>query len=106
MTFDTVGSPANLKRWGLAETNKCHLCDKNGTTRHILSACKVALSEGRYRYRHDSVLKAIAHAIQQFINFTKERIANPRKEIISYAKEGIQRAGCSKSADLNGVQAL
>ena len=36
------------------------LCNEEGTLNHILSGCKVALSQGRYKWRHDEVLKNIA----------------------------------------------
>ena len=35
---------------------------------HVLSGCRsVALVQGRYRYRHDSVLRVIAHYIALLI---------------------------------------
>ena len=64
VTFDTAGSPANLKRWGLADSDSCSLCNKQKcTVAHILTGCKVALASGRFRFRHDSVLKVLAHHI-------------------------------------------
>ncbi|VDI83021.1 Hypothetical predicted protein [Mytilus galloprovincialis] len=39
----------------------CTLCkDKPASLQHVLSACPVALKDGRYTWRHDSVLKTIA----------------------------------------------
>ena len=68
-TFDTLSSPANLKRWGLESSDECFLCQKQKcTVRHVLSGCKVALAQGRYRYRHDSVLRVISHHLAGFIN--------------------------------------
>ena len=37
---------------------------KVGTLDHILSSCKVALSQGRYRWRHDTVLRELAHIVE------------------------------------------
>ena len=89
VTFDTVGSPANLKRWGLSDNESCSLCCKpKCTTSHILSGCKVALGNGRYRYRHDSVLKAIAHTIQSTINTQKSTVKVPSNKSISFVKAG------------------
>ena len=56
VTFDTIGSPANLKCWGLAESDLCTLCEKRCTVNHVLTGCKVALASGRYRFCHDLVL--------------------------------------------------
>jgi hypothetical protein len=49
VTFDTVGSPANLKRWGLSDSDNCSLCGKpKCTVGHILAGCKVSLASGRF----------------------------------------------------------
>ena len=68
-TFNTLATPTRLKKWGYSDSDLCSLCQKHkGTVPHILSGCPVALADGRYRYRHDSVLKSVAHAIQQRMN--------------------------------------
>ena len=72
-TFNTLSSPANLKRWGLALSDECHLCQKEKcTVQHVLSGCKVALGQGRYRYRHDSVLRVLCHHLSGFVNSRKD----------------------------------
>ena len=64
-----MASPTRLKKWGYSDSDLCSLCQKHkGTVPHILSGYLVALADGRYRYRHDSVLKSVAHAIQQKMN--------------------------------------
>ncbi len=63
--YDVLPSPSNLCIWGKIETPACHLCSKIGTLEHILSSCSKALGEGRYRWRHDQVLKSIAEAISK-----------------------------------------
>ena len=68
-TFDTVASPANLKRWGLWESSHCGLCGYEFCdVKHVLSGCKVALAQGRFRYRHNAVLRVLAHEILQEVN--------------------------------------
>ena len=43
-TYDTLPSPANLKRWRIVMETMCTLCSKDiCTTAHILGACKVSL---------------------------------------------------------------
>ena len=48
-TFNTLASPVNLKRLVLSLSDECYLCKKKCTLQHVLSGCKVALSQGRYR---------------------------------------------------------
>ncbi|XP_071145089.1 uncharacterized protein [Mytilus edulis] len=58
--YDVLPSPSNLYTWGLIEDPTCTLCkDKPASLQHVLSACPVALKDGRYTWRHDSVLKRI-----------------------------------------------
>ena len=51
--YDVLSSPSNLLKWGLLETPNCQLCDARETLAHILSGCKLALQQERYRWRHD-----------------------------------------------------
>ncbi|XP_068595260.1 retrovirus-related Pol polyprotein from type-1 retrotransposable element R2 [Brachionichthys hirsutus] len=63
--YDTLPSPTNLHRWGLREDPQCRLCGERGTMAHILAGCKTALSQGRYRWRHDKVLMALADVLER-----------------------------------------
>lgn len=86
-TYDTIASPANLYRWGLSENSCCKLCEKDGcNVSHILSGCTVALSQGRYRYRHNAILRQLAHGVQQFINNSKK--ITPGGKGIVFVREG------------------
>jgi hypothetical protein len=51
-----LNTPDNLKRWKIRQTNKCELCGNSGTLEHILNWCPKALREGRFTWRHNSVL--------------------------------------------------
>ena len=54
----TLADPSNLRRWGIARIAICPLCGKlNATSKHILSGCIISLNSGRYKWRHDNVLK-------------------------------------------------
>ena len=53
---NSLPSPDNLVRWGKRRLSQCPLCHNHGTLPHISNYCKVALEQGRYNYRHDSVL--------------------------------------------------
>ncbi|GFN80234.1 polyprotein [Plakobranchus ocellatus] len=54
--YDLLPSNANLVRWGKKDDPTCPLCQGRQTTEHVLSSCKVALSQGRYTCRHNRVL--------------------------------------------------
>ena len=90
-TYDTLDSPANLKRWGLNDSEECCLCKaKKCTVSHVLSGCKVGLKQGRYRYRHDSVLRVIVHHLAGFINGKKSgRRGNEMKGLLNVANDWI-----------------
>ena len=54
--------PVNLHVWGKSETPSCLLCFRRGSLEYLLSSCPKALADGRYRWRHDQVLKTSDHA--------------------------------------------
>ncbi|GFO27354.1 polyprotein [Plakobranchus ocellatus] len=61
--YDLLPSNANLIRWGKKDDPTCPLCQNRQTTEHVLSSCKVALSQGRYTWRHNRVLQELASVI-------------------------------------------
>ena len=61
--YDLLPSNANLVRWGKKEDPTCPLCQGRQTTEHVLSSCKIALSQGRYTWRHNKVLQELAAII-------------------------------------------
>ncbi|XP_052233232.1 uncharacterized protein LOC127846096 [Dreissena polymorpha] len=50
-------SPANLHRWGKFDDPTCPLCGKIVMLEHTLSSCQTALTQGKYRWRHNKVLQ-------------------------------------------------
>ena len=60
--YDLLPTPQNKKTW-YGEPDDCQLCGECASLSHILSGCKVALAQGRYRWRHDQVLKEIAACV-------------------------------------------
>lgn len=64
---DTAPTNPNLRRWGNPNVDpNCILCDRPATLRHVLNACPSALHQGRYTWRHDSVLTALKREITKF----------------------------------------
>ncbi|KAL6466887.1 hypothetical protein MHYP_G00246910 [Metynnis hypsauchen] len=67
-TYDTLPSPSNLSQW-YGSDESCHLCNApNPSLQHILSSCKTALAQGRYRWRHDQVLRKLAEVLEDCIS--------------------------------------
>ncbi|XP_069118991.1 uncharacterized protein [Argopecten irradians] len=63
--YDLLPSPTNLHRWGLTETPDCPLCNRPGNLALVLSGYNVALTQGRYRWRHDKVLNELADILER-----------------------------------------
>jgi len=85
--YDLLPSTANLHRWGLVEDPRCHLCDKPGTMQYALSSCQTALAQGRYRWRHDTVLRELADILE----WERRKKRNTKKKAcpaINFIKEG------------------
>ena len=60
---NTLPTPDNLRRWGKRLVSVCPLCSNHGTLEHILNFCSVALNQGRYTWRHNTVLNQITKTI-------------------------------------------
>ena len=64
---DTLPTPMNLARWNIITSTVCTLCHcTQPTTNHILTGCSIALDQGRYTRRRDSVLQVLVR------NFKKD----------------------------------
>ena len=89
-TYDTLPSPSNLHRWSANDSANCFLCNKLVcTSAHILSACKTALDQGRYTYRHDSILSIIAESIKSFLLSYSPVPSCSQIKKINFVKEGV-----------------
>ena len=66
---DTLPTAMNLRRMKIQCDSRCQLCQNlRPTTSHILSSCSEALSQGRYTWRHDSVLKCLCNSLKGFLD--------------------------------------
>lgn len=102
--YDTLPSPANLARWGLREHPLCKLCGKKGILSHILAWCQTALAQGRYRWRHDQVLKVIADIFEQARR--RPQPLKPQRPSVQFVRAGEQTlsAKTSRTNILHGAQ--
>ena len=65
---DTLPTPMNLARWNIIINPVCVLCQSTQpTSNHILTGCSVALDQGRYTWRHDSVLQVFVRNLQKVL---------------------------------------
>ncbi|XP_066271283.1 uncharacterized protein [Branchiostoma lanceolatum] len=101
--YDTLPSPTNLCRWGLREDPACKLCGKRGTMAHILSGCSTALTQGRYRWRHDKVLTTIA-SILEVERKKKRHLESRRGPAIAFVREGEKSRPAKARASNNILQ--
>jgi hypothetical protein len=67
--INSCRTPDMLKLWGYSEVAECPLCSaENCTLHHILVNCTFSLNQGRYSWRHDSVLSNLANALEEVIS--------------------------------------
>ena len=65
--LNTLPTLDNLRRWGKRVNDRCPFCGNIQTLLHILSNCSVSLDQGRYTWRHNSVLKTIIDLVRPFL---------------------------------------
>ncbi|XP_066304443.1 uncharacterized protein [Branchiostoma lanceolatum] len=80
----------------------CGLCGKRGTLSHILSGCQVALSQGRYRWRHDKVLRVLALVLEEE-RVKKRQYSGEGPQFIGFVKEGETKIGPKRKLEEEGI---
>ena len=65
LVYDILPTPTNLCTRKLSEDPSCKLCGRRATLEHVLSACSKSLANGRYTWRHNQVLEALAAGIDR-----------------------------------------
>lgn len=89
-TYDILPSPTNLNVW-LGEDPACSLCSAPANLKHILVGCKTSLTQGRYTWRHNQVLRSLAATIEQAraaINTISRNAQPTRQRSIAFIREG------------------
>lgn len=81
VVYDVLPSPANLQAWGKSETPSYPLCSGRRSLEHLPSSCPRALADGRYRWRHSQVLRAVAERIASAVCTSKHH-HTPKKAIL------------------------
>ena len=60
---NTLATRKYLFKWSIGQSSACSFCLQSETLQHIVSSCKSYLDQGRYTWRHDSVLNFIANSL-------------------------------------------
>ena len=91
--YNTLASPQNRARWGFEDDIECALCRKEeASVAHTLAGCQKASQSRRCTFRHNGVLRVIAHEMQVMISKVKTDVKKICKDsIITFAREGEQR---------------
>ncbi|XP_019217589.1 uncharacterized protein LOC109203016 [Oreochromis niloticus] len=63
-TYDVLPSPINLQLW-FGKDPACPLCTVPTTLKHILVGCGTSLTQGRYTWRHNQVLRCLAEKVER-----------------------------------------
>lgn len=112
----------NLHQW-LSTEQSCGLCGTtNATLQHVLSGYKTALTQGRFRWRHEHVLRKLAEVVderrqeanrdrprgnQQSIHFLRQGEApqntdrRPAPNLLTLEAEWRNGGGPGKAAPIN-----
>lgn len=62
-TYDVLTSLTNLNLW-MGEDPVCPLCSMPASLKHILVGCKASLTQGRYTWWHNQVLRCLAAKVE------------------------------------------
>ena len=60
---NSLASRKILCKWCITQSSACSFCRQSETLQHIVSSCKSYLEQGRYTWRHDSVINFIANTL-------------------------------------------
>ena len=83
---DLLPTIVNLKKWYNTKNDDCALCTRRCTLAHVLSSCKTALTQDRYRWRHNKVLELLATMLVPITKSEKRRTKTVR--FINFVRPG------------------
>ncbi len=92
-TYDVLPSPTNLHLW-YGEEPACPLCAVPASLKHILVGCKTSLTQGRYTWRHNQVLKCLAAKLEEIRVTTNAMPPNSQPAVpwkTPFVREGEKR---------------
>ena len=66
---NTLATKSNMQKWGKALSKICDYCPETQRLNHVVAACKSALREGRYTWRHNSILLHLSLIIKSKVKY-------------------------------------
>ena len=60
---NSLATRKNLSKLCITQSSACSFCLQSETLQHIVSSCRSYLEQGRYTWRHNSVLNCIANTL-------------------------------------------
>jgi len=87
---NTLPSEQNLALWKYKTGSSCVLCGEQQPSSliHVLNCCTVALKQGRYTMRHDSVLACLEPALRRQLDAINTKSIRIPDGKIRFVKEG------------------
>lgn len=67
---NTLATNKNMFTWKKSASAQCSVCSAPQTLGHVIGGCAAHLNEGRYTWRHDSILKNLADYLKVIGNVT------------------------------------
>ena len=101
----TLPTPDRLLVWKKTQTSACRLCHRPACSLfHILCNCSFSLSQKRYNWRHDSVLRTIEYVISNCIRDQNERkLSSLTPRSIKFVPPGFKRTALTYSSSCPGI---
>ncbi|GFS00701.1 reverse transcriptase [Elysia marginata] len=84
---------SSVKSWSKTEDKTETWSKMRQTTEHVLSSCRVALSQGRYTWRHNRVLQELASVMST----AKEQFNPTSPSFTIFTTEGGTKTWCGRS---------
>ena len=94
---DTLPTPVNLQLWKKTDNPMCSLCNNEpASLRHILSSCRVALSEHRYTWRHNQVLKEVSRFVIELRDVAPKELSIRKIQFVREGQQGKSSGACKR----------
>ena len=65
----SLANKSNLFRWKKTQSDKCDLCNSKQTQLHVLNHCSTAVMDGRFTWRHNSILFTMWYYMSQLTGY-------------------------------------
>ena len=84
--YDVLPTPVNLHAWGLTTSDRCGVCGKTASLKHILTGCEYALRS--YTWRHNEVLQIFSEVSKTCCETANKAVNIINNRAIQFVKYG------------------